>query len=68
MGVGTHWRHTTSDFDKWVVDGLSHLQVALFQYELVGHKWPNKHFSFDEAEDFIDELRDHFAAREDSNE
>jgi hypothetical protein len=68
MGIGTFWRHTTSDFDQWVVDGLNQIQIALDQYQLVGHKWPNKHFSFDEAEEFIDELRGHFAAKEDSDE
>lgn len=68
MGVGTHWRHTTSDFDQWVVDGLNQIQVGLDQFQLAHKAWPNYQFSFDEAEDFIDELRDHFAAKEDSDE
>ena len=68
MGVGTHWRHTTSDFDQWVVDGLNQIQVALDQYQLLGPKWPNQQWSFGEAEDFIDELRSHFADREDTDE
>ena len=75
MGIGTFWRHTTSDFDQWVVDGLNEIQIALDQFQLKdiayygeSRPWPNKQWSFEEAEEFIDELRNHFAAKEDTDE
>jgi hypothetical protein len=51
-----------------VIEGLNQIQIALDQFQLKdiayygeSRPWPNKQWSFEEAEEFIDELRDHYA-------
>lgn len=57
------WRLTTSERDQWFVEEINKLQVALDELWLRRVRLPS--YSYDQAEDLLDQLRQQF---EDNNE
>jgi hypothetical protein len=60
------WRLTTSEMNQWVVDEINKLQIALDQLALQRIKLPS--YSYEEAEDLLDQLRQEFADNNEDSE
>ena len=60
------WRLTTSEMNQWVVEEINKLQIALDQLALRRIKLP--HYSYEEAEDLLDQLRQEYADNDEDSE